>query len=454
MGRLVADIGSTFTKARLFDAEGAVRWSGQAPTRPADLHVTERELRDMAAAERVRLPEGPITACSSAAGGLRLVVLGLTRTFTYDAAMHAALGAGARIVGRFAGSLTDADLTALATAAPDVILLTSGTDDGDREAALGFARQLARVDVHLSIVVACNRAAAEECRAILHRAGHTVVMVANVLPDVGRIDFEPAREAVREIFLANVIGRLTNQRPHGFDVIAPTPAAVLAVAGLLSDIGQRSVLVVDVGGATTDIHSAFVADQVASSGWPLAAVQRSMRTVEADLGLRESAPSLLAAAGAWPATPAPPVPRSELAADVVRLSAAVETVESDRAAVDAWLAEVATMIALERHAGQWVAQLTPDGIQLQPIGRDLRGVDLVIGTGGVLSRDESGALHSALGSADKRRLLPENPMIVRDQDYLLPALGVLAQADPALGRRAAEQVLFSLAMPADPSGSS
>jgi uncharacterized protein (TIGR01319 family) len=453
MSLLIADIGSTFTKARLFGADGAVRWSGQAPTRPADLHLTEQELRDAAAADHVQLPDGPITACSSAAGGLRLAVLGLTRTFTYDAALHAALGAGARIVGRFPGCLTDSDLSALSAAAPDVVLLTGGTDYGDQTAALDFARQLSCLDRRLSIVVACNRAAAGECRKVLERAGHAVVVVANVMPELGRTDFEPAREVIREIFLTNVIGRLASQQPHLFDVLAPTPAAVLTVTELLSEIAQRSVLVVDVGGATTDVHSALAAAPAASSGWQLAAVQQTMRTVEADLGLRESAPSLLAAAEVREATPPPPVPCDELTEDVARLSTAVDTVDSGRAQVDTWLAQVAAMIALERHAGQWVAQLTADGVKMRPIGRDLRGVDLVIGTGGVLSRDES-ALQSTLASADTRRLLPKNPATVSDRDYLLPTLGVLVRADPVLGRLAAKQALAALAVPADPAGSS
>lgn len=439
---LVADIGSTFTKVTLFDAAGVVVWRGQAPTRTAGLGETERLLRQAAGASGFEWPQGRVAACSSAAGGLRLVVLGLTRTFTYEAALHTALGAGARVVGRFASALTDADLQDLQRAGTDVVLLTGGTDGGDGAAALAFASRLATVPRSLSVVVACNRAVADACRARLERSGHAVVVTPNVMPEVGRYEFEPARAAIRDIFLHQVISRLTDRGRHGFDVRMPTPAAVLQATVLLSRVSNRSLVVVDVGGATTDVHSVLLESPPAAHGLTIREAERVLRTVEADLGVRESALSLISAVEERGATfTTHPLPGDALRQRARELSVHVDALAAPDDPVDSWLAGQAARIALERHVGEWTARTSPDGVKLVPAGRDLRSVDVAIGTGGVLSRDRSDVLERALVLADGNKLVPEAAVVASDHEYALPSLGVLAHLDPQLGQRAAEHIL-------------
>src|SRR5690606_29294575 len=82
-------------------------------------------------------------------------------------------------------------------------------------------------------------------------------------------------------------------------VRAATPDAVLTGVELLADLTGRDLLVVDVGGATTDVYSVLTPDaelsgpraEVAGTAW------RS-RTVEGDLGLRHTAEGLVGAAEA------------------------------------------------------------------------------------------------------------------------------------------------------------
>ena len=85
---------------------------------------------------------------------------------------------------------------------------------------------------------------------------------ANVLPRIGVLDPTPARAAIREVFVRHVIGGkgLSKGPAFGRLVRAATPDAVLAGVELLADgaddvAGVGDVVVVDVGGATTDVYS-------------------------------------------------------------------------------------------------------------------------------------------------------------------------------------------------------
>ena len=83
-------------------------------------------------------------------------------------------------------------------------------------------------------------------------------------------------------------------------VRAATPDAVLAGVELLADRTGAGVLVVDVGGATTDVYSALLPDAESETGprRDVAGTLWRARTVEGDLGVAVSAPGTLARGGA------------------------------------------------------------------------------------------------------------------------------------------------------------
>jgi uncharacterized protein (TIGR01319 family) len=85
----------------------------------------------------------------------------------------------------------------------------------------------------------------------------------------------------------------------------PTPEAVLEATRLLSHgteavPGVGDVMVVDVGGATTDVHSSRLAE-AATPGIedPLLPPPPTLRTVEGDLGLRSGSAGVLEADARW-----------------------------------------------------------------------------------------------------------------------------------------------------------
>ncbi|MDX1514360.1 MAG: glutamate mutase L, partial [Gammaproteobacteria bacterium] len=146
MNALLIDFGSTYTKLRAVALDPpALLGTSQGPS-TVDSDVTRgMELAlDALKNELGELPKFRYRlACSSAAGGLRMVTVGLVRELTAEAARQAALGAGARLVGTFAQHLTRADIAGIEGLAPDILLLAGGTDGGNRDVILHNARALA-----------------------------------------------------------------------------------------------------------------------------------------------------------------------------------------------------------------------------------------------------------------------------------------------------------------------
>ena len=98
---LLVDFGSTYTKVTAVDVEGeSLLGTAQAYT-TVQTDVNEGLQQ---ALSRLFEQTGPLDfaetyACSSAAGGLRMVTSGLVPELTTEAARMASLGAGAKLVG-------------------------------------------------------------------------------------------------------------------------------------------------------------------------------------------------------------------------------------------------------------------------------------------------------------------------------------------------------------------
>ncbi|MDQ2916113.1 MAG: methylaspartate mutase accessory protein GlmL [Casimicrobiaceae bacterium] len=443
---LLIDFGSTYTKLRALDlSTRRIAASAQAPsTVTTDVNVG----LDAALAALSRTLGGMPCfahrlACSSAAGGLKMVTVGLVRELTAEAARQAALGAGARLVGSFAYRLTAGDVARIIKHTPDILLLCGGTDGGNAAVALHNAKALAASALQCPVIVACNREAVDEAVATIAASGKSAIATANVLPGLDVIDTEPARAAIRDIFMRRIVAAKGIERASSrFDeVLMPTPAAVLEGARLLADgLPQRGgygpLVVVDPGGATTDVHSI-------GSGEPTQpgviryglAEPYAKRTVEGDLGMRHNATGIAAAAGT-----AAIAADSGLAADATDAALAALHAEVDRlprddadARLDAALVSAAIRIAMARHAGTCETVYTSQGPVGLQRGKDLSDVKLIIGTGGALThaRDPASILAVATARADEpQSLRPKAPRLAIDREYLLYAAGLLAGVAP------------------------
>ncbi|ADD43599.1 glutamate mutase L [Stackebrandtia nassauensis] len=437
-----ADVGSTYTKVAAVDAETGRLYGTAAHRTTIDTDVLDGL---DAARERVEaeLPSGASTellVCSSAGGGLRLGVIGNEPLVTATAAHRAGLSAGARVVAIISGYIETEAIRKLTTTAPDILLLAGGTDGGDATVLIEHAHTLAAASasderLRLPVVLAGNTAAATEVTAILTKAGLHVTAVDNVLPRIGQLNPAPARIALREAFLKHVIAgkHLSDRESFAALVRSATPDAVLSGVEVLAE-SHGDLVVVDVGGATTDVYSVLTPDaelsgprrEVAGTAW------RS-RTVEGDLGLRHTAPGIVAAAETEALLePGEAEPLREAAARRAEAPSWLPDTAAE-IAVDLRLTRLAITIALRRHArGERL------GGPQAPLrgGKDLRQVSYVIGSGGVL-RNHGAAAGEALrqavcGDTAGGYPLPENPVTVIDTSYVLGAAGLLAHHHPDL----------------------
>ena len=439
----LVDFGSTFTKVAVVDIEtGDLLSSGQSTTT-----VHTDVLEGLAAAFTSCRPELGAVAdlarrcCSSAGGGLRMVVLGLEEDITTQAARQVALNAGGRIAETFSGLLGPDDIDRLAGLEPDLILLSGGTNGGDTACLVGNAKSLAKAGLAAVIVVAGNVEAQAEAGRHLESAGRNWLAAPNVLPEIGVVETEKVQIAIRDVFISHVIGGKNLSASVDFTqmVTLPTPDAVrqggeLLSLGIDADRGFGPLLVVDVGGATTDVYSVVRSTSIGSQRKELVPSATTSRTVEADLGLRWSAEGVVDAAGGLGLLDEDRIARLTDAAAVRVGDPSFLPNAQDEVDDDVQLAQLAAVIAIHRHAGRQRVGIGPDGVSIRLEGRDLREVPLIVATGGVFRSnpdvDFATAFNEAFGAFERNVLGPRDVRIVIDRKYVLAAAGLLSSSHP------------------------
>jgi uncharacterized protein (TIGR01319 family) len=448
---VAVDFGSTFTKVCTVDLESGRSLGGAAsPTTPDDLRVGLRHALGEVGGARL-LEDATVLGCSSAGGGLRVAVAGLEEDLTVRAGRYAAMSAGGRVVRTFSGGLDPAELAA---ARPDLVMLTGGLDGGDEDCLLGDAEALAASEVRVPVVIAGNAVAADRAARSLARAGIEVRISPNVMPDVGVLNINPARANIREVFVRHVIGgkQVDTSRELRKIVRMATPDAVLLGTEILARSWNCDVVAIDVGGATTDVHSQ-VQNPVPHQGTRLclAPEASASRTVEADLGVWSNAETLVAACEREGLLD--PQRAATLTARLPR-----EAFNSPGAdTFDLELAGLASHLALHRHAGRLRTRLEAGGAVVETEGKDLRSVTAVVGSGGIFRRSDRQAGHEALraaasglgGPGRERRLMPSKASTVIDSDYILAAAGLISTIAPSV---ATELLTTSIPKPRGPAG--
>lgn len=458
--RIAIDFGSTYTKLVAFDCEnGTLLASAYTPTTQDDVRIGLRHGLVALQSRIGDLSRATYLACSSAKGGLRIVVIGLVPALSLAAATQAALGAGGKVVAAFGRRLGESDLARVRDAAPDLILLAGGTDGGDESTIEHNARMLAQLGAQCPVIVAGNMSAADRCRDILVEAACEVVLAPNILPDVAKVDPEGVREAIRDLFTSRIvqakgIDRIEEVVSPLKGSVIPTPVAIQEAAELLAG-GPRGlgggfgeVILVDVGGATTDVYSVARGDpmgpDVLVKGLPEPLVKR---TVEGDLGLRESIRAVIDdgrdnTIATW-AQGLGGVENLGLFVDrCVERHDYVPSSESEFA-LDAALARAAVGVASRRHVGSLEEAWVGSGRVLILRGKDLRRVRHVVGIGGVLVRGHwpRFVLEGALATGADDALLPNCAQLWIDSNYLLFGVGLLARDEPELAFRIAKRYI-------------
>lgn len=448
------DIGSTWTKAALFTPEGdGLTLVNHVLTPTTTHHLAEGFFTSLnqvlnVADARPLLNSGDVTLkySSSAKGGLAVAAMGLVPSITLESAKVTAHSAGAKIAQYYSYKLNRHDIQTLEDSPPDILLFTGGTDGGEESYGLANARALAASKLDCAIIYAGNRDIQDDVQAIL---GHKdLIVVDNVLPDLDHPNPYAARKAICDVFLSRIV------KGKGLDVIVgetgeepmPTPWTVYELVKAISDVDSewKEFMLIDMGGATTDVYSAsanMLSPDTVLHGVPEPFVKR---TVEGDLGMRvsamvvgESTQELVNVVFAQQPQ------RQEAFYGYLRHLVAHPDylpVTEEEKHFDTLLAGLCVGYASERHAGTKKQVCTCVGnVDLQT-GRDLTTVRKVVGSGGWLSRASQFDVHRwlkyrELDDSSRRVLLPGQFDYYRDAKGLLPLLANVARLDPQAAAR-------------------
>ncbi len=453
---LFIDIGSTFTKVCSLDmVSGTILGIAQSGTT-----VEDDVCIGIEKASELLLETTGITnytkklACSSAAGGLAVMVSGLVESLTLKAAKLAAMGAGARIIRGFHHQLTESDIVYIDNTDFDIFLLAGGTDGGNDEIILSNARKLAGIKKSFPVVIAGNRTAAGECSKILASSGKEIHICPNILPRVDELNVKPVNEELRKIFTERITKAKGIDRAEKLidSVLMPTPYAVLSAVKILSEgtcgeAGIGEIMAVDVGGATTDVHSVCDGYNLSSDTvFEGFAEPRVKRTVEGDLGVRYNADSIVEAVSGKPLNPF---------RDREALFIELEAIKrnpwllpgKDEPTIDDELCRAAVQVATARHCGTVEHRYTSNGIRYIQRGKNLSGVKAVIGTGGVLVNSPKAVeilSEAAYSDREPDNLRPKKPEIYIDKKYILPAMGLLGTLNPGLALKIMKKEIINI----------
>jgi uncharacterized protein (TIGR01319 family) len=456
---VAVDFGSTYTKVALLDVEACevIAIAKAASTVDTDVNAGLQQALSELRTARSDLDTLPALACSSAAGGLRVVVIGLVPELSLEAARRAALGAGAKIIRALGYKLTRADIQQLGSDAPEIILLVGGTDGGDEEVVKHNASLLADSGLSPLFILAGNRVAMPECEDRLRAANKDVVVSENLLPTVDIVNADAVRALIRDVFMTRIIHAkgIDRAKKRFLRGIVPTPAAVLRGAELLAfgtedEPGFGELLVVDVGGATTDVHSIArgtpAASNVILKGLP---EPYAKRTVEGDLGLRTNAPTIVERAGLHAISEAlrehsiSPEAITEFSERAHRETSFVPATPQEKW-IDCALARSAVEAAVARHAGSIETVFSGTADVMVQRGKDLRGVRSVIGAGGIFAYGLAPdfVLSGAQANPKTREsLIPSDPKMYVDSQYVLYAIGLIADLEPTAAVRIGKKYL-------------
>lgn len=456
---LLIDFGSTYTKLTLVDVDKEEIIATEKAYTTVDTDVTigyNIAFEKLMKKTQDQYEIVKRLACSSAAGGLKIVAIGLVPDLTAEAAKRAALGAGARVEKTYSFELNNDELEEIKNSDADMVLLAGGTDGGNKNCITHNAKMIRRHSLEIPVVVAGNKSCNDEIKNIF---GTEIKyhITENVMPKLNHINVEPARESIRSIFMENIVKAkgMENIEKKMSGILMPTPASVLKAASVLSkgtknEEGIGDLVVLDIGGATTDIHS--IAEGLPSKpSVVFSGLEEpyAKRTVEGDLGMRYSALSILEAAGMRHVKKYLDIEVEDAEREFKKRFDNPSFISESREEkdFDEMMAKICGDISMSRHAGTVESIYSPMGVVYNQKGKDLMEIPYVIGTGGVIvfSENPKGILESLLFNMDEpNSLKPRHPKFLLDKVYILSAMGLLSMVNEDIAVRMLKKYIVDL----------
>lgn len=447
---LMVDFGSTYTKLTAVDIEKeeVIATASHYTTVETDINEGYQNALECLY-EKIggKIIFDKVIACSSAAGGLKMAAIGLVEELTVEAARRVCLGAGGKVDLVFSNKLTSLEVTQIKEKNIDIVLLAGGTDGGNSEVVLYNAEMLGIYGVDVPIIYAGNKSCQDEIRLIFEKYHLKGYFCDNVMPKLNVLNIESANEVIRKIFLENIIEAKGIKKIEATidEVVLPTPQAVLKAAQLLSEgyldeEGLGDLMVLDIGGATTDVYSV-------GWGYPTKpdvvlkglAEPFAKRTVEGDLGMRYSAEGVMQSMS----------DRMiyqyqkegiNIEQEAKKRSLNVEFIAKTDGdmKIDTIFAKTCASVATSRHVGKIEMVYTPHGAMYYQTGKNLVDVRYLIGTGGIIINSPYSIEILSSVCYDKNNpveLRPAAPVMMIDNDYILSAMGLLSLYEPLVALR-------------------
>ncbi|EOD01388.1 GlmL-related ornithine degradation protein [Caldisalinibacter kiritimatiensis] len=447
---LVAEIGSTTTVVNAFDGvyDNCPKFlgQGQAPTTVLEgdvnigLQGAIEDLKENLQTEEISYDE--MLATSSAAGGLRMTVHGLVYDMTVRAAKEAALGAGANIHQITAGKLRRTDIKKLKEIKPNIILIAGGVDYGERETALYNAEKIAELNLDIPVIYAGNIENQDEVKEIFEETNSKLYIVENVYPKIDKLNIEPTRRVIQKVFEEHIIHApgMTRVREMVTGPIIPTPGAVMLSSKLIKEeIGD--LITLDVGGATTDVHSVTEGSEevnrILLSPEPVA-----KRTVEGDLGVFVNMRNIVDRVGIENLSERLKV-NEETVEKLIESHKPIPETDMQKRFVEELTLE-AVITAVRRHAGKFRDLYGPGGKKTIAEGKDLTKVQYIIGTGGALTRLPRRVeimKNIAINNKGNELFPSKDAKVLVDNKYIMASLGVLSKKYPDAALKLLKQSL-------------
>lgn len=307
---MISDIGSTTTKAiivskikdefKIID-EANVPTTVEKPTEDVKVGILQAaELLEKKTGIKILTPKKkikiPYITTSSAGGGLQILAFGITSFDTGKTAEYTIYGAGGVILKTF--TVDDQipvinKMKMIRDLHPDLIFIAGGMDGGNIASVTRIAEILSLSNPtpkfatgdKIPLIYAGNKDARKFISSSLDET-FDVHQVENIRPDVDTINIEPAKKKIHQLFMDNVMERAPGysevKKWVKTDII-PTPSGVENILKLYGKHRGQNIVLVDMGGATTDVFSYVQGDFT--------------RSVSANIGMSYSLSQILAEQG-------------------------------------------------------------------------------------------------------------------------------------------------------------
>lgn len=452
---LIADIGSTTTKAFLFSNDGDLLASARTAT------TVEKPFEDVKIGLRNAIKDieqgtgkiifnnqGEISSeinvllTSSAGGGLEMLVVGITDLYSAKIGRKAALGAGAiiqEVICGGDGRDIDDKIRLLGKIFPDIILLVGGINSNNITNICMYAEYIKKSKMRnkykknpIPILYAGNECARSEIVKILE--DYPVFIDRNICQDFMLPDTKDLQKKIIEIFFEHVMEDAPGYAPLKNIVevpILPTPIAVTKTLHLLSE-DHNNILMFDIGGATTDVFTLYN-DKMFRSVSANIGMSFSIENVLNTSGLKNiikylrfhiDEDEILNYIGNKKLNPTS-IPQSKIALEIER-SVAINAIT----------------IALNNHFALYKEDLEQKSQKFTRIKiyqktfslkTFLDSFDVVIGSGGIVSNNvDLNISKEIIENAVERKDIPR---IYIDKGFMFPHVGVLSDYKPEMAKK-------------------